>query len=121
MLHQRHPWISTFAALLVVSGIAASIVMLDLGMPRAEINWLAHIGSVYALCLLGPLLFSWAWGPGDMHWIALSAAIGAPLAAGLIYYFGYLKTRALRWLLASTSLWGGFGGFTAWVAITGSI
>ena len=103
------------------TALAAIAVVTSLGGPPRNADWPAFLGSTFVLSLLGPLLFAWAWGPGPMGVVATTTAIFFPALSLASLYFGFIKGRSLLWLVVSATIWGAFGGFSAWVAITGSV
>jgi hypothetical protein len=51
----------------------------------------------------------------------LSVAFLAPGLSLAALYFGYVRARSKIWLAVAAATWGAFGGFSAWVAIMGSV
>ncbi len=86
-----------------------------------EVDRLAFLGTLFMMCLLGPVLFAWAMGPGPMGIVATVCAFALPLLSLGALYFGCFRARSIAWLAASALLWGAFGGFSAFIAVTGSI
>lgn len=113
--------IATIVAFILACLLAAMTVMAVVGRPSGSISWLAYLGSVFVLCLVGPPLFAWAMGPGAMGPLAILVAFLFPSLSLGILYFGFIRARSLRWLATSAAIWGAFGGFSAWVAIMGSV
>ncbi len=109
------------AALLLSVLIAALILVAVIGVNPEQGDMVAYLGFVFVMCLLGPLLFAWAWGPGTIDPIALVLAFGLPTLSMVAFYLGFVKARQPAWLMIAAVLWAGFGGFSAWVAITGSV
>ncbi|MEO1033921.1 MAG: hypothetical protein AAFX44_00040 [Pseudomonadota bacterium] len=107
-------------AFAVFISIAALVVMYWLPPPRAT-NPINYFGLLSVYVLLGPLLFAWAWGPGTMPFVALAAAVLLPVLAIAMLFLGFSTKRSALWLAAAGLLWGTFGGFSAFMAVSGSI
>ena len=110
----------TLAALLVGSALAALVVVILLPPPR-DAATLEYFDFVLLMTIVGPILFTWALGPGSRNVLELAIAVAVPAGAVAALYFGFIRGRHLGWLAAFGVLWGGFGGFSAFVAISGSI
>ena len=101
--------------------IASSAVTLLVGLPVDGGNVAGMLASVVVLTALGPVLFAWAWGPGAMEPIWIALAWGLPAFAIVAFWYGFVRRKVLGWLIAAAAVWAGFGGFAAWVAVTGSV
>jgi len=101
--------------------IASSAVTLLVGLPVDGGNVAGMLVSVLVLTALGPVLFAWAWGPCAMEPIWIALAWGLPALAIAAFWYGFVRRKVLAWLLAAAVVWAGFGGFAAWVAVTGSV
>jgi len=103
------------------SMVAALFVYAALPSPSDAIELLAFIGMLFVLCLTGPIIYAWAWGPGPMSGVATSLAIALPLLSGMALHFGFFRAGSLKWLIGAVLIWAGFGGYSAYVAVSGSI
>ena len=116
-LHRTALWFVTTAIGCV---IAALIVQSALPAPNSGPS-LQYLAVVFIYCILGPLFFAWAYGPGPMDPVSLVAAWTLPVVALTMFWLGFKRARSPAWILAGALLWSGFGGFSAYVAIAGSI
>ncbi len=112
--------IGTVLAFAAASAVAAIVVQSVLPSPSGG-GGFAFFAATFGLTLLGPLLFAWAWGPSPMTPLAIGSAILIPLLSLGLAWLGLTRRRSLPWTLASALSWAAFGGFSAWVAISGSI
>lgn len=111
----------TIAAFSVCALLSAILVWTKLPAPPGSPDQLAFIAKLLLLCLLGPLTFVWAWGPQPLNLIALVSALFVPLLSITVLYFGYFRARSLILLATSAVIWCGFGGYSAYLAVSGSI
>jgi hypothetical protein len=95
--------------------------MLDVGASAGQISWPVYLATMILFCLLGPLLFAWAMGPGAMSVGWLVVAFLLPGLSLATLYFGFVRAGSRLWLAVAAASWGGFGGFSAWVAVMGSV
>ncbi len=108
-------------AAFAVSCTAATFVVQAVLPSPGEVDRLAFLGTLFMMCLLGPLLFAWAMGPGPMGLVATVCAFAFPLLSLGALYFGFFRARSVAWLAVSALLWGAFGGVSTFIAVTGSI
>jgi hypothetical protein len=73
------------------------------------------------LSLGGPVLFAWAFGPAPMGMMGLFAAIAIPLASIATLRWGFFWRKSYSALAVAAAIWSVFGGFSVFVAATGSI
>jgi hypothetical protein len=55
-----------------------------------------------------------------MSLTAITYAFLLPSLSMAALYFGFVKARSLGWLATAAAIWGSFGGYSAWLAVTGS-
>jgi hypothetical protein len=108
-------------AFLIGSTVAALALWFLLPSPPGPVNVWSFFAQTILLSLLGPILFAWAWGPGPMGFAWLVVAFGVPITAATILILGYFRKKSLRALVSATLIWSVFGGFSAYVGVTGSI
>jgi hypothetical protein len=108
-------------AFVVGSALAALLLVMILPVPPARVSNLSNFGQLMALSLLGPILFPWAWGPAPLGTPWLLAAVAIPGVSVAVLWVGFFRNHSYPALICSTSIWSGFGGFSAFVAVTGSI
>lgn len=118
---QFRRFLTTLFAYAMGALIAAMIVAMDIRPANDDASVLAYLAMVFVYCLLGPLLFTWALGPGALSALELAVAVALPLLSVSVLYFGYLRRHSAFCLVLASGLWGGFGGVSAWIAITGGV
>lgn len=111
----------TIAAFLVGSALAGLVLVFILPVPPSRISNLGNAGQLMVLSLAGPLLFAWAWGPAPLGMLGLLAAVAFPIASIVTLVLGFFRRNSYRALVCSALIWSIFGGFTAFLAATGSI
>ncbi len=111
----------TVAAFLVGSLLAALVLVLILPVPPSRTSNLGNTGQLMVLSLVGPILFAWAWGPGPLGVLGLLAAVAVPVASIATLVLGFFRGNSYPALLCSALTWSIFGGFVAFLAVTGSI
>ena len=108
----------TFVAFGAVSAVA---VWSQLPSPPAGPGPISTIGQLAVLCLVGPLVFAWASGPHPLSALELGCAVALPLSSVAVLYFGYARRRSTLALVTAAVVWCGFGAYSAYAAVTGSI
>lgn len=113
--------VHAIAAFLAGAAIVALVLVFILPVPPTRISNFANFGQLLLLSLVGPILFAWAWGPAPMGMPGLIAAVAVPFASIAVLLVGFVRKRSYLALATAAALWSVFGGFTAFVAVTGSI
>ncbi len=113
--------LQTALAFLVTAAVSALLVCGQLPGPATPISPLVYFAYVVVLVLLGPILFLWAWGPQPPSAMAIIALLLTWLVSGGLYYTWLTHRRSFARVVASAMVWSAFGGFSAYLAISGSI
>lgn len=113
--------VHAIAAFLVGAAITATLLAFLLPVPPTRIDDFSHLGQLVLLSLGGPILFAWAWGPGPMGMAGILAAIAIPLASIATLLWGFFRRKSYTALAIAAAIWSVFGGFSVFVAVTGSI
>lgn len=108
-------------ALLVGIAVAAVLVWLNLPSPPGNPNVLSFLLQLALMSFIGPAIFVWAAGPHPLSLLSWAAAFLVPTMAAALIVFGYIRKRSFAALFAGSALWSGFGGYSAYLAATGSI
>jgi di/tricarboxylate transporter len=111
----------TIAAFVVGSALAALVLVFILPVPPSRTSNLGNMGQLMVLSLVGPILFAWAWGPAPLSTIGLLAAVALPIASIATLFLGFFRAKSYLALVCSAFMWSTFGGFSAFVAVTGSM
>lgn len=111
----------TLLALLIGAAVAAVVLWINLPFPPGNPSLLMFLLKLALLSLVGPITFAWAAGPQPLGLVALTAAFAVPTMAIALIYFGYFRKKSRVALVLAATLWTGFGGFSAYLAATGSI
>jgi hypothetical protein len=111
----------TLLALLIGAAVAAVVLWIKLPSPPGNPTLLFFLFRLALLSLLGPITFVWAAGPHPLSLFVLTAAFAVPTIAAALIFFGYFRKNSLVALVLAAVLWTGFGGYSAYLAATGSI
>ena len=111
----------TIAAFLVGSALAGLVLVFILPVPPSRMSNLGNTGQLMVLSLVGPILFAWAWGPAPLSMLGLLAAVAVPVASIATLVLGFFRGNSYPALVCSALIWSIFGGFAAFLAVTGSI
>jgi di/tricarboxylate transporter len=109
------------AAFLAGAAIVALVLALILPVPPTGIDNFFNLVQLMLLTLGAPILFAWAWGPGPLGMTGLLAAIAIPLASIATLVLGFFRSKSYSALVIAAAVWSAFGGFSVFVAVTGSI
>jgi hypothetical protein len=109
------------AAFLVSAAVVALALVFLLPAPPTRTGNFSSFGPLMVLTLLGPILFVWAWGPAPLGITGLLAAVAVPFASIATLFLGFVRRKSYLALICAAVMWSAFGGFSAFVAITGSI
>ncbi len=111
----------TLLALLIGATVAAVVLWIRLPSPPGNPTLLFFLSKLALLSLVGPITFAWAAGPHPLSLFAMTAAFAVPTITIALIYFGYFRKKSSIALVLAAVLWGGFGGYSAYLAATGSI
>lgn len=106
-------------AVLSVCAIAAAGVFTAVPSPPG--SQLVYFAKLVILCLVGPATFAWAWGPQPMSMLARGVAIAVPVLSMAVLMRALQRPRKTLLLAISAVLWGSLGGYSAYLATTGTI
>lgn len=113
--------IHAIAAFLGCAALAALVLVFILPVPPGRMSNLSNFGQLMVLSLVAPILSPWAWGPAPLGVSVLLAAVAIPVASIATLLLGFFRKNSYFALVCASVIWSVFGGFTAFVAVTGSI
>jgi hypothetical protein len=119
-LRARHT-AHAIAAFLIGATLAALALVFILPVPPARTSNFPNFGQLIALSLVGPIFFAWAWGPASLSIAGLLAAVAIPFAAIATLFLGFVRRKSYLALVCAAVMWNAFGGFSAFIAVTGSL
>jgi hypothetical protein len=119
-LRPRHT-AHAIAAFLIGATVVALALVFILPVPPTRTSNFSNFVQLIALSLVGPILFAWAWGPAPLSLAGLLAAVAIPFASIAILFLGFVRRKSYLALVCAAVMWSAFGGFSAFVAATGSI
>ncbi len=119
-MRARHTVLAIAAFLLGAALVALALVFI-LPVPPTRMDNFSSFGQLMTISLVGPILFLWGWGPAPVTVTGLIAAVVIPVVSIATLLLGFVRRKSYFALACAAAIWSVFGGFSAFVAVTGSV
>ena len=114
--------LETAIALVAGSAVSAIVVIAQLPVPQGMSEFQAsRLTGAFVLTVFGPFLLPWASGPQPLSPCVIAILVTTAIALVGVYGSWLYNEGSKALLATAAAIWCGVGGYSAWLAISGSI